>query len=88
MTKFTPVDGDVVEDARTRIAEFAANDAVLDREWARLLADHRDEWVAVFGRGALVTAATMADILEAVPEDERDTAVIQFLGDTDRVLVW
>lgn len=78
MLTFTPTGEDPAE-ARAAFARFHANRDALDREWARLLAAHLDEWAASYGEGTVVVASDQRQLVSAVPRDEIGTATLRHI---------
>jgi len=69
------------------LRRFRQNRAVLDREWSKLLLEHRHEWAAVYADGTVVVRPSLEGIRDAVPEGERDAAIVRYIEENDRTLI-
>jgi len=87
MPRFTVVNGQITDETNDEMERFRKNELVLEREWPVLLRDHLGEWAAVFSNGYIATGPSMEEILKVIPEKQRDTAVIRFIEDGDRVFI-
>ena len=60
---------------------FRANAAYLLAEWPRLLKEHRDEWVAVYGDSVLIVSDTLESVWNEVPKEARRDAIVKHVVD-------
>jgi hypothetical protein len=84
---FKPVDRELNDRAIAGFSEYRKNEEVLRREWPQLLNNHLHQWVAVYNDGKIVVRSSMETIRQAVPEDERDTAVMRYIKQSDNALI-
>lgn len=73
--------------AREGFKQFRRNEEVLLREWPRLLAQHKNEWAAVYDDGKLIVKPNLETMSEALPRKELDTAIVRFIDESDDALI-